>query len=107
MVNKRKHPRVKIQFRSQFSTKGQMLAGDGELRDLSPGGCRITSQSAVHVGAQLEICIFPGDDSTPLMIDTGFVRWVKNNEFGIMFGQVRPQAQRRLNDLCRRLAPIS
>ena len=39
----RQHVRVAIQGRSQFSSKSQKMAGEGQLRDLSPGGCRVTS----------------------------------------------------------------
>ena len=35
------------------------MAGEGELRDLSPGGCRVTSPVVVPVGVVLECCIYP------------------------------------------------
>ncbi|MBK7420979.1 MAG: PilZ domain-containing protein [Nitrospira sp.] len=65
MKNQRKHERVHVQFRSHFSMKGKMLAGDGDLTDLSPGGCRILSSVQVLVGAEVELCIFPGTVPTP------------------------------------------
>ena len=45
----RQRPRVSVQFRSNFSTKDRMVAGDGELKDLSPGGCRVASSVAAPV----------------------------------------------------------
>ena len=59
MRNQRKHERVHVQFRSHFSMKGKMLAGDGDLTDLSPGGCRIISPVEVLVGSEVELCISP------------------------------------------------
>lgn len=104
-MDKRQHLRVRVQFRSHFSTKNQMVAGDGDLRDLSPAGCRIASAKNVQPGAELELCIFPGDEPNPLIIDGASVRWVKAQEFGLKFSQIRPGVQKRLAALYRRLAP--
>ncbi len=102
--NKRKHERVRVQFRTHFSIKGKMIAGDGELTDLSPGGCRVKSGSIVLAGAELEICIFPGDESNPILVDAAVVRWLKPNEFGLSFTKVRAPVLRRLTDVWRKLA---
>ncbi|HET9962138.1 MAG TPA: PilZ domain-containing protein [Nitrospiraceae bacterium] len=102
--NKRKHERVRVQFRTHFSMKGKMIAGDGELSDLSPGGCRVKSAASVEAGAELELCIFPGDESNPILIDAAVIRWVKPNEFGLSFTRVRPPVLRRVTDVWRKLA---
>ncbi|MGQ0666789.1 MAG: tetratricopeptide repeat protein, partial [Nitrospiraceae bacterium] len=47
----RQHVRIAVRLPSHFSLKGRTVAGDGELRDLSPGGCRVMSFVAVPVGA--------------------------------------------------------
>ncbi|GMV49190.1 PilZ domain-containing protein [Nitrospirales bacterium NOB] len=104
MQNKRKHERVRVQFRSHFSMKGKMLAGDGDLTDLSPGGCRILSSVQVSAGSELELCIFPGDDANPILIDVATVRWCQPKEFGLAFTGIRAPAQRRLTDVWRKLA---
>jgi hypothetical protein len=104
MMNKRKHERVRVQFRSHFSMKGKMLAGDGNLTDLSPGGCRIVSPVAVVAGTELELCIFPGDEANPIMIDGATVCWCRPNEFGLSFTKVRTPVLRRLTDVWRKLA---
>jgi hypothetical protein len=102
--NKRKYERVKVQFRTHFSMKGRMTAGDGELADLSPGGCRVRSVANVLPGAEVELCIFPGDESNPILIDAAIVRWVKPNEFGLSFTKVRQPVMRRVTDVWRKLA---
>ena len=103
----RQHPRVSVQFRSHFSAKHRMVAGDGELKDLSPGGCRVASSVAAPAGAELEVCIFPGDEGNPFTIDTATVRWARDQEFGLALTQVRPGVQQQLNQLCHRRAPLS
>jgi hypothetical protein len=108
VLNKRKHVRVRVQFRSHFSVKGpikdKMVGGDGDLMDLSPGGCRIKSLIAVQPGTELELCIFPGDDSNPIMIDGAVVRWSQPAEFGLLFVNVRGPFLRRLTEVWRKLA---
>ncbi len=104
IVNKRKHERVRVQFRTHFSIKGKMIAGDGELTDLSPGGCRVAAAVSMLNGTELELCIFPGDDSNPITIDAAVVRWCKPNEFGLSFTKVRLPVQRQLMDVWRKLA---
>ena len=75
MINRR-HIRVLAQFRTHFSMKSSMVAGDRELRDLSPAGCRMVSSTKVPLGAELEVCIFPGDEAHPCTIDTATMCWV-------------------------------
>lgn len=102
----RRHPRVRVQFRSHFSSKNKMVAGEGDLQDLSQAGCRIKSQATASAGSDLELCIFIDGDENPLVIDVASVRWVRSDEFGLSFTQVRPPVQRRISDLCRKLAPL-
>lgn len=104
--DKRQHVRVVVQARSHFSSKGRMVDGDGELRDLSPGGCRVMSLVAVPVGAELECCIFPQDAGNPFTVEGAMVRWSRNREFGLAFTKVRPGVQRRIAQLCGTQTPF-
>ncbi len=81
-----------------------MLAGDGDLSDLSPGGCRILSTVSVLPGTEVELCIFPGDDAHPILIDGAIVRWCQPNAFGLSFTKIRGSVQRQLTDVWRILA---
>lgn len=83
-----------------------MVAGDGDLQDLSPAGCRIKSPVIAPVGLELELCVFIDGDENPFVIDVASVRWALSNEFGLSFTQVRSPVQRRITDLCRKLAPL-
>ena len=99
--NMRHHVRVAVRLQSHFSVKGRRVAGDGELRDLSPGGCRVTSFVAVPVGAELECSIFPQNGINPFTVEGATVRWCRNQEFGLAFTSVRPGVQKQIAQLCR------
>jgi hypothetical protein len=103
-ANKRKHERVRVQFRSHFAVKGNKVRGDGELTDLSPSGCRVKSAIPVQVGMELELCIFVSNEANPITIDAALVRWAKGSEFGVSFTAVRLPIQRRLTEVWRKLA---
>jgi tetratricopeptide (TPR) repeat protein len=102
----RRHVRVAVRLQGHFSSKGRRMAGDGELRDLSPGGCRVTSLVAVPVGAELECCIFSQDARNPFTIESATVRWSRPQEFGLAFTKVRPGVQRQIAQLCRERMPL-
>jgi tetratricopeptide (TPR) repeat protein len=102
----RRHLRVAVRLKSYFSSKGRRVAGEGELRDLSPGGCRVTSLVAVPVGAELECCIFSQDAGNPFTIEGATVRWSRPQEFGLAFTKVRPGVQRQIAQLCRERIPL-
>lgn len=102
----RRHVRVAVRLQSHFSSKGRRVTGEGELRDLSPGGCRVTSLVAVPVGAELECCIFSQDAGNPFTIDGATVRWSRPQEFGLAFTKVRPGVQRQISQLCRTRTPL-
>lgn len=104
--DKRQHVRVAIRLHSHFSSRGQMMVGEGELRDLSPGGCRVTSPVAVPVGVMLECCIFPQDAVNPFTIEGAMVRWSRPQEFGLAFTTIRPGVQRQIAQLCRTRTPL-
>lgn len=104
--NTRRHVRVAVRLQSHFSSKGRRVAGEGELRDLSPGGCRVTSLVAVPVGAELECCIFSQDAGNPFTIEGATVRWIRPQEFGLAFTKVRPGVQRQITQLCRTRTPL-
>ena len=102
----RRHARVAVRLQSHFSSKGRRVTGDGELRDLSPGGCRVTSLVAVPVGAELECCIFSQDAGNPFTIEGATVRWSRPQEFGLAFTKVRPGVQRQIAQLCGTRTPL-
>ena len=103
-IEKRKHPRYKIQFRTHFSLKSPMVAGEGILEDVSLKGCRLTTETQLTPGAEVEMCIFTLEDPNPIVIDSATVQWGSSKVFGLAFKQLRLTAQRRLAQLCRGMA---
>jgi len=95
----RRHDRVAIHCRSQFASKTGMVAGEGVLRDLSPGGCRVTSSIVVPIGTELACWIFPDNDLKPFTIEGAAVRWRRAHEFGLAFIKLPPAAQRQIAQL--------
>jgi tetratricopeptide (TPR) repeat protein len=100
----RRHARVGVRCRSQFASSTQMLAGEGEIRDLSPGGCRLKSSVMVPVGATLVCWIFPHNGVEPLTIEGATVRWSQAQEFGVAFAQLSPQLERQIARICANAA---
>lgn len=105
-ADKRHATRVPVHLRSQLAFKNRPLSGEGRLRDLSLGGCRVTSRVPVSVGAELECCIFPRDGVNPFVVETATVRWIRHQEFGLAFTKVHPVAHRQIAQLCRRPAAV-
>jgi tetratricopeptide (TPR) repeat protein len=104
--NTRRHVRVAVQLQGHFASKERRVTGDGELRDLSLGGCRVRSLVAVPVGVELECCIFSQDTGNPFTIEGATVRWSRPQEFGLAFTKVRPGVQRQITQLCRTRTPL-
>ncbi|MBH0187549.1 MAG: tetratricopeptide repeat protein [Nitrospira sp.] len=102
MANTRRHARVPVRLRSQFTTDGLTVGGEGELRDLSPWGCRMTSPATVSIsiGADMKCRIFPKGAGSPFVIDGATVRWISREEFGLAFTKVHPGVQQQLEQLC-------
>jgi hypothetical protein len=102
---KRRHGRVTVQLSSQFSSKSQIVGGEGELRDLSPSGCRISSPVGVPLGTTLECWIYP-QEGHPFTVEEATVQWSGHREFGLAFTKMRPSVQRQIADMCRKIAPV-
>jgi tetratricopeptide (TPR) repeat protein len=97
--DRRGQGRVAVQMLSQFFSKAHTVAGEGEVRDLSPSGCRITSPIRVTPGTAVECWIYP-QDGQPLAVDEATVQWVGHREFGLRFSKVRLAVQRQITDMC-------
>lgn len=92
--------RVAVRLHSYFAVKGRMVAGKGELRDLSPWGCRVTSAVVIPVGTDVQCCIFPQNSSDAFVIEGAIVRWISPKEFGLAFTNVSPVVRKRIVQMC-------
>jgi tetratricopeptide (TPR) repeat protein len=100
-IEHRRHVRVPVRLDSYFTEKGRTVGGKGELRDLSPWGCRVASSTAFSVGADLQCCIFPQNATTAFFIEGATVRWIGSREFGLSFTSVRPFVRQQIAQLCQ------
>ena len=98
-LERRHQGRMAVQMVSQFFSKAQTVTGEGEVRDLSPSGCRITSPVRIAPGTAVECWIYP-QDGHPFAVDEATVRWVGHREFGLRFSNVRLGVQRQITELC-------
>ena len=91
----RKNLRFHVHFRSSFSSVG-MVGGEGDIVDLSIGGCRIESAVDVQPGASLEVRIVTTGQESPIQIQQAIVRWKRGREFGLEFVTMGPGEWTRL-----------
>ena len=96
--DRRAMPRLRVQFRTTFSTSSK-LEGTGNMLDLSLGGCRIESPVTVEPGVSLELRIYAPDIEWPLMIEAANVQWVSGQTFGLAFFRIRETEQQRLGQV--------
>ncbi len=85
--DRRATPRLRVQFRTTFSTASK-LEGTGIMLDMSLGGCRIESPVTVEPGVSLELRIYAPDIEWPIMIEAASVQWVSGQIFGLAFFQI-------------------
>jgi len=104
-IERRCQGRIVVQMLSQFCSKTPIVAGEGEIRDLSDSGCRITSPVRVPLGTAVECWIYP-QNGHPFAVEEATVRWNGHREFGLVFNKVRPSVRRQITDICRKLAPL-
>ena len=95
-IEKRKHPRFPVQFRSSFSSVN-LVGGEGLLQDLSVRGCRIETTTPVQTGTELRLLIhLSPQDGDPLEIAVARVRWRQDILFGAEFLDIHNEAWKRL-----------
>ena len=97
-VDRRATPRLRVQFRTAFSSSTKK-EGTGIMLDLSSGGCRIESPVPVEPGLLLELRIYAPDVEWPLMIEAANVQWVSGQTFGLAFFRVTDTEQQRLGQV--------
>jgi hypothetical protein len=70
--------------------------GEGTVLNLSPGGCKIGSESGVKVGDAMSLIILLPGEACPTAVDLALVRWGKGPYFGVEFVSMGTVEQDRL-----------
>ena len=102
VVDRRATPRLRVQFRTTFSSS-MNKEGMGVMLDLSSGGCRVESPVSVEPGLLLELRIYAPNVEWPLMIEAANVQWVSGQTFGLAFFRIREAEQQRLGQVIEAL----
>ena len=101
-VDRRATPRLRVQFRTTFSSS-MNKEGMGVMLDLSSGGCRIESPVPMEPSLLLELRIYAPNVEWPLMIEAANVQWVSGQTFGLAFFRIREAEQQRLGQVIEAL----
>ena len=100
-MSKRMHARVSVRRKVEFQhAQGK---GEGMLLDLSLKGCRIRGVYPSSSGTRLRLQLWLPDHSQPVQVEIAAVQWIKNNQFGVSFLKLAPDAQARLAQVFRSL----
>lgn len=70
--------------------------GEGTILNLSPGGCKISSEAGVKVGDAMSLIILLPGETAPTAVDLALVRWGKDLSFGVEFVSMGTAEQDRL-----------
>lgn len=101
-MEQRKTPRFPVRFRSSF-TSLNIVAGDGNVVDLSLRGCRVDSSIEVRPGTSLEVRIQTSEEEPPLKIQEAVVRWNRERQFGLEFVTLDPEEWARLQHTVKQI----
>jgi len=85
-----------------FSTvryRGDGIAGEGIIKNLSLSGGYIIGNAPVSVGMVLAVQIFVPGDPELLLIDRTTVKWVKRSKFGVEFDTPQPKVAEQLTQV--------
>ena len=79
--------------------RGNGIAGEGIIKDLSLSGSYIIGNTPVSVGMVLVLEIFVPGDPELLLIDRATVKWAKGSKFGVDFDAPQPKVAERITKL--------
>jgi PilZ domain len=96
-MSTRIHARVMVQRRVEYRyAQGQ---GEGMLLNLSLQGCRIKGAPPFPCGTRLRLELWLLEQSQSVKVELAAVRWVKDDQFGVSFLNVPPDARARLKQV--------
>ena len=78
---------------------GQNVAGNGMMTDLSGDEMKILGSHTTHTGMRLALQLSANDPALLIQIPCAYIRWTRNQEFGVKFGPMEPAVTAQLRDL--------
>ena len=80
--------------------RGDGIAGEGIIQDLSLSGSNIIGNTPVPVGKSLTLHIFvPRDPPELMLVGHATVKWVKRAKFGVDFHPLSPNLTEKLTEI--------
>ncbi len=89
----------------RYPMKGAIaLAGDdrqsqGNLINLSTGGCAVESETLMQRGDYLVLRVYLSNHDLPVEVDLAAVRWSRGREYGLEFIRIRNEVQQQLRQI--------
>lgn len=90
-MSKRIRARVVAGLKVEYRHAGR--EGQGLLIDLALQGCRIQGAAGLSGGARLALRIWLPDQAEPVVVERAIVRWIKDDQFGVSFLEISPEAR--------------
>ena len=90
-MDQREHPRKapKAGFENnvlyQTLREQPVITGSGTLVDLSEGGCRVSAQSRLRKGMQIQLALHGEGGQLSTILGNCEVMWANGHEFGVKF----------------------
>ena len=91
MTDKGQHPRKlpKTVFENnvlyQTISEQPVITGHGTLVDLSEGGCKVSGETRLRKGAQIQLALHGEGGQLSTILSNCEVMWVTEKEFGVKF----------------------
>jgi hypothetical protein len=82
-MQERKHVRFAVQRPVSF--RGDVIAGNGTILNISRQGCAITSDTVAEAQAYLQLQVQLLEEEAPVQVDLAAVRWSGGRKFGVEF----------------------
>jgi len=97
----RKNLRFAVQLPISF--KGDKIAGEGVVFNLSMEGCAVGSDTSIQPGSYLQLRIQTSQQELPIEVELSAARWSEGREFGLEFIRIRAEEQDRLRRFVKTL----
>lgn len=102
-MERRKEQRLRIEYKVTLSFGSGRHQGEGTLINLTASSCGVESAQKVKLGDHVWLQIFPSDHGPAITVESGAVRWVRGQDFGVEFTLVQPREHERLRTLIQAL----
>lgn len=100
-MESRKNLRFAIQLPISF--KGDKIAGEGVVFNLSLEGCAVGSDTSIKPGTYLQLRIQTSQQDLPIEVELAAARWSEEGEYGLEFIRIRAEEQERLRQFVKTL----